>query len=364
MPGRTPRPLIAVVGSLDRTRTTYEPPLRHDLDQGWRACAELGAALAEAGCDLLLFDASAEFIENAVAAGYAAACTAERPGRIVAKPARHQQFTLDPPPGEHVRVQTLPDTSAEWEVSFYRSLLRADAVLLIGGGRTTRVAGIVAMAEGVPVLPVAAFGGGAGQVWVNLDRERGELTDEDMGLLGAPWTGGSAPALAALLIRRVEHRAAVDAERVRGQRRQAAAAVRGRIVAALALVLALAGIAVADGTGPADLEALALLLSAPMLAAVGGALIRDTFAADQQWTTAAVRGLGAGVVVVLVYVAGQLLALPDLLDRLDTRRLLFFVVPLGFAAGFTFDLVFDRLRSTGPELFPPGAAPPGPPAGR
>jgi hypothetical protein len=70
---------------------------------------------------------------------------------------------------------------------------------------------------------------------------------------------------------------------------------------------------------------------------------------------ACIRGLGAGLVTVLLYVASQLLSVPTLMDRLDVRRLLFITIPLGFTAGFTFDLVFERLRSGAATGAPPGS---------
>lgn len=129
-------------------------------------------------------------------------------------------------------------------------------------------------------------------------------------------------------------------------------------MALLLLVCALLGFGLAGEPGPATGRRLGVLVVTPLLAAMAGAVIRSSFEAADQWPRSAVRGLGAGVVSVLLYVASQLLTVPALLDELDVRRLLFFTVPLGFSAGFTFDLVFERLRS--------GAAPdpPAPPAGQ
>jgi hypothetical protein len=89
---------------------------------------------------------------------------------------------------------------------------------------------------------------------------------------------------------------------------------------------------------------------------MGGAVLRGSFDEEPRWEVSCVRGLGAGLVAVLTYVAAQLLAVPALLDDLDLRRLLFFVITIGFAAGFTFDLVFQRLRS-GAGSFPPANPP-------
>lgn len=86
-------------------------------------------------------------------------------------------------------------------------------------------------------------------------------------------------------------------------------------------------------------------------------MIWDSFGEGQDWGKAAVRGLGAGVVSVLLYGATQLLAVPAMLDELDVRRLLSFMIPVGFGAGFTFDLVYERLQT---NQDPPSA--PQPPA--
>jgi hypothetical protein len=342
--------LIAVAGSLDPDRR-YRPPLRGEPAQAEAACREIGAELLRSGFDLLVFSTKPGYVEATVAAGYLAAARSGPSGRIVGRPARDQDFTVAVPPDAAVEVQVMRDTSGEWEVSYYRSLVGADGVVLIGGGQSTRIAGIMALSRDVPVVPVATFGGGAGQVWVNLDRERPDLPAEEIALLAAPWSAESAGALAKFLHRRIAQRAEERERALQRVRQRDRSATRGRVAAAGALVAALAAIPAAGGPGPAGARALALLLAAPMLAAVAGAIIRDSFGTAQHWSRAAVRGLGAGVTSVLLYIAAQLLTLPGLLDHLDARRLLFFVIPLGFGAGFTFDLVFDRLRAE-PVLLP------------
>lgn len=49
----------------------------------------------------------------------------------------------------------------------------------------------------------------------------------------------------------------------------------------------------------------------------------------------------------LLFVASQLVGAPDVLDTTaaqGVRRLLFFVLPIGFVAGLTFNAVYGRLR--------------------
>ena len=59
----------------------------------------------------------------------------------------------------------------DWEAPFYRSLAEeegVDAVLLLGGAKSTLIAGQIAIARGLPILPVDEFGGSAAKVWNQL----------------------------------------------------------------------------------------------------------------------------------------------------------------------------------------------------
>jgi hypothetical protein len=347
------RPLIAVVGSVDGTRE-FAPPLQN-IAQGREACRQLGRALAQAHCDLAVFSSKEKYIEAEVVRGYAEACGEGGQGRVVAYPPRHRSVDFRLPEGSAVTIEVVRDTSGEWEVSYYRTLMACGGVLMVGGGQSTRVAGIVALAQRIPVVPVAAFGGGAGQVWINLDKVRNDTDDADIALLGQEWSPTVAPELVACLVRQRARRA--EHERAVAQSRTAAAwsAAAGWIVAVVCMAAAVAGLVTAGPAGVATSADLAVLVCAPLLASVAGSVIRNSFETDSRWVLACIRGLGAGLVTVLLYVASQLLSVPTLMDRLDVRRLLFIMIPLGFAAGFTFDLVFERLRSGGATGAPPGS---------
>jgi len=352
---RQTRPVVAVIGSVSADRV-YTPPLK-SVDQAQEACRLLGKELARAGCDLAVFSSKPTYIERDVVHGYAEACTSDAPGRVAAYPPRHRDAEFALPEGSCVTVDMVRDTSGEWEVSYYRTLLESDGVLLVGGGQSTRVAGIIAMSQRIPLLPVAAFGGGAAQVWVNLDKVRNDADDGDIALMGDDWRPGSASRLVACLMAQRRRRQEAE-EAARREARSGARRLNSGLAAAVLCLVASLGLLVgAGGPGPATAQRLAVFVAAPLLAAVGGALIRHTFETGEGWLQAAVRGLGAGVVSVLLYCASQLLALPDLLDHIDVRRLLFFTVPLGFSAGFTFDLVFERLRAGAVSVTPTGADP-------
>ena len=215
----------------------------------------------------------------------------------------------------------------------------------------------MALLHGVPLLPVTTFGGGAAYVRTNLDHVRNDATPEDISLMGQPWSDGLAERLVASLLaqgtRRRERllREACHAGRL-ALTRHIALAVTVLAVGASWLAVAFVGPA-----GPPSARSLVIMLATPMLAAVAGSLLRNYQADDPTWGWAAARGLGAGLVTVFLYIAGELLTVPDLMTKLDPQRLLFFLVPLGFAAGFTFDLVFERLRTEQIKVPPTTSAP-------
>jgi len=91
----------------------------------------------------------------------------------------------------------------------------------------------------------------------------------------------------------------------------------------------------------------AVIMAVPTLAAAAGALIRTSLEAGRNWARAAVLGGTAGLIAGLLFVASQLVGAPDVLETNDAqgvRRLLFFVLPIGFVVDLTFDAVYGRLR--------------------
>ncbi|MET7964007.1 hypothetical protein [Micromonospora zamorensis] len=337
------RPAIALVGNVNPARASELSLI--DPEAAESACREIGRALAEAGCDLIMFSARHGYAEPAIAEGYAQACRPNAPGRIVLRSLRHRASEFTVPDNGAVILDVEPDSSDMWEISFYRSILNADGVVLIGGGRTTKIAGIIGVASGIPIAPVAAFGGEAAHVWGELDKSRNDVLQDELAKFGGPWRSNSAQNVAASLLGQMLRRE----ERHRSEFLQSSAFARntgvGLAVATVALLAALASIILIGDAGKPDTRMMALLLMGPMLAAIAGAIVRDSLQSDHGWLKAAVHGFSAGTVTVLLYVAAQLLAMPEQLNQLDARRLLFFVVPLGFSTGFTFDLLFDRLRS-------------------
>src|ERR1022692_3489855 len=231
---------IAVVGGAS-PRPDYDTPVR-DADLARTAAAEIGRELANAGFDLVVYSSRPDFIEHEVVRGYITSDRA-RPGsiRVLSRYGfddadfggleRHRKIFM------HVR-----DSSWDWEVSYYRSLLSIDGLVLLGGGRSTFVAGLIALSRKIALVPVACFGGGAEKAWRYMSHEPNFATEDDMAKAAAAWTDASAKAVASSIIgqcrRKTEIEDRLRRERYRAERKT----IRGLIVGICLLLLSLSTI--------------------------------------------------------------------------------------------------------------------------
>ncbi|MFC5830026.1 hypothetical protein [Nonomuraea insulae] len=121
-----------------------------------------------------------------------------------------------------------PDAAADWEVSFYRSILVADGVLLLGGGRSTLIAGLITLSRRIPIVAVAHFGGGGEKIWAYANREPNYTTSAELATMAEPWHPGAATAITGSLIdqhaRRLSAHRLADRERKRAHQRTSAPA--------------------------------------------------------------------------------------------------------------------------------------------
>ncbi|WBB67013.1 hypothetical protein [Micromonospora sp. WMMD812] len=337
-------PTVAIVGSAEPGRG-YDPPLR-DTASAAAAAEELGRELAAQQCRIVVYSGDDEFIESAVVHGYVAAGRAE-PGSVqVRGPYDATTAGFAEVPRRPELFHVLPDASSDWEVSFYRSLLAVDAVLLVGGGRSTFIAGLIALSRRVPLAPVAAFGGGAEKAWQRLRSEPGQATEDDLAATAGEWRPGSARAIVTSL---VEQHRRHEQERERLRRESALEARRGTrslLVGLGLLLVALAAVPLSYAWEPASWRALAVLAAAPVLAAMCGAIMRSASDGSGNRLRAAVLGACAGAVAFLLFVAAQLSTNPEVLSGGGAKRLVFFVLAIGFIAGFGFDAVYAKLRGT------------------
>ena len=337
------RPSIAIVGSVD-PRRVQELDLR-DTDRAADACAALGRELAVQGLDIIVYSSAADFVEGDVVRGYAASDGALPRSVQVHAPQSSGAIQF---PAASTRPELFdyrPDASEDWEVSYYRSLVKTDGVLLIGGGRSTYITGLIALAFNIPVVAIASFGGRAVRVWQALDRVTNDAEPEEISLMGGGWRDDLARPLVQSLIEQGKRRAKKQEDERRNARIEARHASISLLVAAVCVLLAFGAIPLSYSFTPGTGTSIALLIAAPLVAAIAGAIVRHSFEEGHEWFRTAVLGMAVGGVSALLFIAAQLLTAPDVLSSPDARRLLWFVVPVGFVAGLTFDAVYRKLRA-------------------
>lgn len=122
----------------------------------------MGTELAQRGARLLVY--GGPFLEAEVVRGFVA-------GRPKQDHSILMWYTKDnePPPfpeeASHPKLFLRRDErGADWEVAFYRAIARADGIILMGGGSSTKISGQVAMGARMPILALSEFGGGAATV--------------------------------------------------------------------------------------------------------------------------------------------------------------------------------------------------------
>lgn len=365
-------PLIAVLGSADPERS-YDPPMG-DTEAALAAGEEIGAALAAAGCRIIVYSSEAQFVEDRVVTGY---LTREDlpPGSVQVRPPYDEDAETDfPHLAERPEVfDVRNDPGADWEVGFYRSLREVDGVILVGGGRSTLVTGMICLAFGIPVYPVAWFGGASRKVWDTMNRSTHHATPDEVSAMGAQWRPGSAQRLVEVLGAQRERRAEKQREEARSRRGATLRAGLGAATGMLLLLLGFATIPLTYAVESSTAVNLTALIIGALATGTSGAITRTVFERETHWARTAVLGMSAGGIAFLLFVSAQLAASPDILAGEGVRRLLFFVLAVGYVSGFTFDAVYNRLKQTEPPVppvvpglpagVPGGATPPQGPGG-
>jgi hypothetical protein len=355
-------PLIAIVGSIDKRRTDYDPPLRN-VDKATEACEQLGRELALAGYRLLVYSSDANaFIEPAVVRGYVASQqAAERSIRIRYPQAIGDEATPSfPEQTKHPAVfDDDPDGHPNWQVSFFKSLKEVDGILLVGGANSALITGLVAQMYRIPLVTVATFGGSAQTVWALSVGT--PATEAERKLMGLPnWQKESAARLIAILGSQRARLLAEEMERRQAESLDRKQALRKALAVALVFLLAV----VFTGLGMFSSSSSWLLFSilffgTPLLAGAAGGLARnlsDLYRGAPQNpahrdSLALSLGMLAGFLAVLLFVLAQSASNPDLLDmskgiQKGLRALLPFELIVGFIAGLTLDTVFAKLQQT------------------
>ena len=331
-------PLIAIVGDISPQRV-FDPPLL-DPTKAVKASEELGAELARRGARLLVY--GGPFLETEVVRGFVAA-NPKQDHSILMWYSMNVMPQAFPEEKTHPKLfQRRVERGTDWEVAFYRSVARADGLVIMGGDSATKISGQVAVGARIPILALQEFGGGAAKVWDSLSAGEDLPTRDEIALMAKPWADDSA----ALCVN------ALYAQRARRQLAEGAPKPVFSILSGLLFLLALA---ILPWTWGHNEFTVWMLFIVPVLAGGAGAAIRpivDRQRGAQGVATAVlatvVLGLVAGGVAGVLFVAAQLTAADPNLTAAEklvpyAQRSIPFALGVGFVSGLTSDAVFGKL---------------------
>jgi hypothetical protein len=351
---------VAIVGSAD-PRRAEELGLRN-ASSAPSTVKNVGHAVAERGLGLLVFSSDPSFIESFAVAGYVGNQKAQAKGIRVVFP-RDPSVARPRFAEESVRPECFDfaiSPNAHWETSFFETIAGTSILILIGGGRSTFVTGVLGRILRKVVLPLDAFGGAASEVWSFIDTNKDALNDVQRALI-AEDNNGSDWALSVVdvglaALKHSEQRLYEEQTREGSQKRlvaqNAVLALLVFLFSCLLIVFTWDNAALSRGT------MMTCLVGSPILAGISGAFIRKVADVFQNTTPAQSRGnwlsLGAlggiaGGFSGLLFVVAQLTATPTITGNslpAQVSRLVPFAMITGFLAGFTADLVYSNLRES------------------
>jgi hypothetical protein len=344
-------PIIAIVGNVKFSESAPT------------AAEALGRELAKAGFRILVYSSNAEYLEGRIVSGYVASRRANPRSIQVRYPLHGQKPAFAEQETNSEVFDWRPDHSPDWEMSFYQSLNEVDGIVLMGGGSSTMIAGLVAMGHGIAMLPLAGFGGCAAKVWETLRPDRDLPSADEISLMARPdWTDDQAGECAKALQNQIVRKADREFLRRMQQLRNETSITRHACFAVLLFVLAVVCVPFAWGRPLSYIVSMWLLFMSPLLAGVAGSTIRLVFdmrqgtppLSRQSVITTAALGLIAGGVAGLLFVTAQVTTasppsptvgqeVVQLVSTEQARKLVPFGVLIGFIAGLTLDAVFRKL---------------------
>ena len=337
-------PIIAIIGNV---KTDPQAPA---------AAEALGRELAKEGFRILVYSSDIDFIESHVVRGYVAGRPVERRSVQVRYPLHGQKPAFPEQQTNAEAFDWRPDHNPDWEMSFYQSINEVDGVLLIGGGGSTMIAGLVAIGHQIALLPLARFGGKATKIWETLRPGRDLPTADEISMMARPdWADDQAADCVKALKDQIERKAELERQRQLEKRRRESNVTRHAVFALLFFVLSMIAVPVAVSWNLPQALLIWLLFMSPLLAGIAGATIRLVFdirqgampLTAQSTITTAALGLIAGGVAGLLFITAQITTAPPSGDQIvscfQAKRLVMFGVIIGFIAGLTLDAVFRKL---------------------
>lgn len=365
-------PLIAIVGSANEKarKVPYEPELKN-LEQVREACVELGRELANKGYRIMVYSSLPDYIEADVVKGYVdsdrvKSGKAESESIQVRYPSSKDGPAFDEQQTHRKLFDFRGDSSGDWQVSFYTSLKDADGIILLGGGNSAFITGLVAQMYRIPLVSVAIFGGSAQTVW-EISATKTLATEAERSWMNQPnWTPKqSAEQMVTALTnqrvrleqkRKADSDAAGEAEREAGRRKNVRTALMFALLIATAALM-LTGVTWATSS---PLSFAAVFLAATLFAGTLGGVTRDLFGAVSnreeyvaKQGAAAAAGLGAvaGFFSALAFYYSLKVGHPE--DTIGkavpsgAELLLISVLMISFTAGLATEKVLNKWRDEG-----------------
>lgn len=372
-------PLIAVVGSYDPERVEALD-LKH-LDRAPTAAEDLGRELARQGRRIVVYSDMPHTLEIDLVRGYAS--VPNLPQGVIQvlyskawySKTKKGRPTFAEEAGQDRLFDFRPDFNTDWEFSFYQSLGEVDGLVLLGGGTSSLIAGLVAIGHSKPILACAAFGGAADKIWQAL-RAQYPLTPEQLAWMAEDQPSGERAARLVGLLKtqaeefdkRAEARKVAEEQRLAQQRRRELQE-NSRINWHAVVSALLFGLAVFAWPATTFLDPkvggfwpLVIVLATPMVSGASGATIRvvldwalgvtRTFAlsAYNQYILLRYCALGvvAGGLAGVSFVLAQVFATESQNGNPPSlARLVPFLIIIGFAAGLAAEVVLSNVRTSG-----------------
>ncbi|MFT3894845.1 MAG: hypothetical protein QM730_24715 [Anaerolineales bacterium] len=362
------KPLIAIVGSYDPTRE-QELQLR-DVATAPKAAELLGQALAASGFHIVVYASYPHMLEVDVVKGFCSAKNAEADSIHVyysqkyGRPSFHEESTAP------ALFKFYPDSRDDWEISFYHSLSAVDGILILGGGHSTLVAGLVAIGHKKPIVACSGFGGAGQKIWDAIPTLDTVVSLDDKFLMAEQrWSPQLAEKLVKLLQKQLDELKQKDVMRLDAERnailKKAEELKRTdqnitfhAVVASIMFILSTAMWPVAWGVKLDLFWLWALLIFAPLFSGISGAMIRVVFDSMQgkvrlkqlSLIRNMVLGLVTGGMTAFLFIIAQVFSNPAAIEPTvgaeTLKRLLPFSLVIGFVAGLTLDIVLSKLRET------------------
>lgn len=362
------KPLIAIIGSYDPAR---EQILElKDLALAPKAAELLGQALANLGFHIVVYASYPYMLEIDIVKGYCSVKGAEPDSIHVYYSQKNARPTFQEETTRSELFKFYPDIREDWEISFYHSLSTVDGVLILGGGQSTLIGGLVALGHKKPIIACAAFGGSGLKVWDAIPTQEYMLTSEDKYMMAEQrWSAPLAEKLIKLLQKQIEGFQTREKKRLESERDsllQKVAEIKSRdknvtlhaVVAGLVFIVSFAMWPIAWGITLDPFWLWMFLIGAPLLSGISGATIRVVY--DSMQGTAklrqlslirnAVLGLVSGGITAALFIIAQVFSNPTAVgptvESETLKRLLPFTLSIGFIAGLTLDAVYTKLRET------------------